>query len=42
MIFHMYTSARGLAFSETMLVKQSGVERLTKIERKVFETRESR
>lgn len=38
MVFHMYTSARGLAFSETVLVTETGAERLTKIERKLFAT----
>ncbi len=38
MVFHMYTSARGLAFSETVLVTADGAERLTKMERKLFET----
>jgi Xaa-Pro aminopeptidase len=37
MVFHMYTSAKGLAFSETVLVTASGPERLTRIERKLFE-----
>lgn len=36
MVFHMYTSARGLAFSETVHVTPAGAERLTRIERKVF------
>lgn len=38
MLFHMYTSARGLAFSETVLVTAAGAERLTQIERKLFAT----
>jgi len=38
MVFHMYTSARGFAFSETVLVTADGAERLTKIERKLFAT----
>lgn len=37
MVFHMYTSAKGLAFSETVLVTENGPERLTLIERKLFE-----
>jgi len=37
MTLHMYTSARGLAFSETMLVTAEGAERLTSTERKLFE-----
>jgi Xaa-Pro dipeptidase len=38
MVFHMYTSARGLAVSETVLVTESGAERLTRTPRKIFET----
>jgi Xaa-Pro dipeptidase len=38
MTFHMYTSAEGLAFSETVLVTDSGPERLTRTERKLFST----
>lgn len=38
MLFHMYTSARGLAFSETVRVTETGAERLTQIERKLFAT----
>jgi len=38
MVFHMYTSARGLAVSETVLVTDSGAERLTRTPRKIFET----
>ncbi len=38
MTVHMYTSAQGLAFSETMLITQTGSERLTKTERRIFET----
>lgn len=38
MMFHMYTSAQGIAFSETMLVTSRGAERLTVIDRKLFET----
>jgi Xaa-Pro aminopeptidase len=42
MIFHMYTSAAaGIAFSETVLVTGEGPERLTKIERKLFECGET-
>lgn len=33
MVFHMYVSAKGLAFSETVAVTESGVERLTQAER---------
>ncbi len=36
MVFHMYVSAQGLAFSETVLVTPGGAERLTQLERKVF------
>lgn len=39
MVFHMYTSAKGLAFSETVHVTESGPERLTCIERKLFSTK---
>jgi Xaa-Pro dipeptidase len=36
MVFHMYTSAAGLAFSETVLVTEAGAERLTRAERRLF------
>jgi Xaa-Pro dipeptidase len=36
MVFHMYVSAQGLAFSETVLVTDGGVERLTQTERILF------
>jgi Xaa-Pro dipeptidase len=36
MVFHMYTSARGLSFSETVLVTEDGAERLTRLERRLF------
>ncbi len=36
MVFHMYTSARGFAFSETLMITLDGAERLTKLERKLF------
>jgi Xaa-Pro dipeptidase len=36
MVFHMYTSAGGLAFSETVLVTETGAERLTRAERRLF------
>ena len=36
MVFHMYVSAMGLAFSETVAVTDSGAERLTKAERALF------
>ena len=38
MVFHMHCSAAGMAFSETMLVTDEGPQRLTQIERKLFET----
>jgi Xaa-Pro dipeptidase len=36
MVFHMYVSAMGLAFSETVLVAQDQAERLTQVERTLF------
>ena len=36
MVFHMYTGARGMAFSETVLVAESGPARLTRLERQLF------
>jgi len=36
MVFHMYTGARGMAFSETVLVTDGGVARLTQLERRLF------
>lgn len=38
MVFHMYTSAQGLAASETVLVEADGPRRLTRLERKLFST----
>jgi Xaa-Pro aminopeptidase len=38
MVFHMYTSAQGLAVSETVLVTASGGERLTRTPRVLFES----
>jgi Xaa-Pro dipeptidase len=38
MVFHMYTSAQGLAVSETVLVTSSGGERLTRAPRMLFES----
>ena len=38
MTLHMYASAAGLALSESVLVTDEGVERLTKSERKLFAT----
>jgi Xaa-Pro dipeptidase len=34
MVFHMYAWGRGMSFSETVLVTETGHERLTKLERK--------
>jgi Xaa-Pro dipeptidase len=36
MVFHMYTGAQGMAFSETVLVTERGPERLTRLERRLF------
>jgi Xaa-Pro dipeptidase len=36
MVFHMWTWARSMTFSETVLVTQEGPERLTKAERRLF------
>jgi Xaa-Pro aminopeptidase len=36
MVFHMYVSAQGLAFSETVVVIDAGAERLTQTERILF------
>jgi len=36
MVFPMYTGARGMAFSETVLVTDAGAERLTRLERRLF------
>lgn len=41
MVFHMYTSASGIAISETVLVGPNGGERLTKTERRLFSSNES-
>ena len=38
MTFHMYLSARGLAVSETVVVRAHGAERLTQIEQRLFHT----
>lgn len=40
MVVHMYTSARGLAFSETVHVTDDGPERLLKTERRLFSSAE--
>jgi Xaa-Pro dipeptidase len=37
MVFHMYTGAGGMSFSETVLVTDGGAERLTRLERRLFE-----
>ena len=36
MVFHMYMAAAGVGLSETVLVTSAGVERLTKLDRKLF------
>jgi len=36
MVFHMYTSAQGISFSETVVVRAEGGERLTRLERRLF------
>jgi Xaa-Pro dipeptidase len=36
MVFHMYTGAGGMSFSETVLVTDGGAERLTRLERVLF------
>jgi len=38
MVFHMYTSAAGLAISDSVVVTKAGGERLTKTPRQIFET----
>jgi hypothetical protein len=38
MVQPMYVSAAGLALSETVLVTDDGIERLTRSERKLFAT----
>lgn len=37
MVFHMYTSGGGMSFSETVLVTENGSERLTTLERRLYE-----
>jgi Xaa-Pro dipeptidase len=37
MVFHMYLFAAGLSLSETVLVTEADPERLTEVERKLFE-----
>jgi Xaa-Pro aminopeptidase len=36
MVFHMYTSAGGISFSETIVVRPGGAERLTQLPRVVL------
>jgi len=36
MCFHMYTGARGMAFSESVLVTERGAQRLTQLDRTFF------
>jgi Xaa-Pro dipeptidase len=36
MVFHMYVSAAGIAFSETVLVTETGIELLTRAPRQLF------
>ena len=36
MTLHMYVSAEGLAISESVVVRNAGVERLTRSERRLF------
>ncbi|MFC4274942.1 M24 family metallopeptidase [Achromobacter aloeverae] len=38
MTFHMYTSAQGLAFSESVVVTPEGGRRFSKLERRLFES----
>lgn len=38
MTFHMYAAAKGMAFSETVLVTEDSARRLTRIERRLFES----
>ncbi len=40
MAFHIYTSARGLGMSESVVVRSDGIERLTRLERRLFSTTE--
>ena len=39
MVFHMYTSAKGVSLSETVLVTEDGAERLTRTDRRLFVNR---
>lgn len=36
MAFHVYASARGVALSETVVVRETGAERLTRLDRRIF------
>ena len=36
MVFHMYASAQGASFSETVLVTERGSERLTTLPRELY------
>ena len=36
MVFHMYTSAAGTVYSETILIEGTGIKRLTTVERRLF------
>ncbi len=36
MVMHVYNSAKGLAFSETVLIAPDGPDRLTKLDRRIF------
>jgi len=38
MVLHMYTSAAGLAISDSVLVTETGIDRLTQSDRKIFAT----
>ncbi|SAL85296.1 peptidase M24 [Caballeronia arvi] len=40
MVFHMYTSARGIAFSESVVIEKDCARRLTRLPRALFETAE--
>ena len=37
MVFHMYMNARGMAFSETILITATGHERLTQVSRELLQ-----
>jgi Xaa-Pro dipeptidase len=40
MVFHMYVSAAGASFSETVLVTETGPERLTRTPRRLLSSLE--